>query len=139
VVLAEAGLGARAGTLTAHDGGLLCATVSPDGRFLVTAGRKGAVKVWGLASWKQAGSLGGHTKEVRRAVFSRDGRTLATCSSDGTVRLWKAFAARRLRPVRKILRFRALNRRGNYASSGRGWLNSPLPPDSSTFAPPASN
>ncbi|HEY7424554.1 MAG TPA: WD40 repeat domain-containing protein [Gemmataceae bacterium] len=29
-------LGARAGTLKAHDGGLLCAAVSPDDRFLVT-------------------------------------------------------------------------------------------------------
>jgi hypothetical protein len=84
-------LGARAGTLKAHDGGLLCAAVSPDGRFLVTGDKQGAVKVWDLASFKQVGSLPGHTTEVKRAVFSRDGRTLATCSSvpDGTVRLWE--------------------------------------------------
>jgi WD40 repeat protein len=81
-------LGARAGTLKAHDGGLLCAAVSPDDRFLVTADRKGAVKVWDLASWKAVGSLAGHTDEVQRAVFSRDGRTLATCSKDRSIRLW---------------------------------------------------
>jgi WD40 repeat protein len=82
-------LGARAGTLKAHDGGLLCAAVSPDDRFLMTADRKGAAKVWDRARLQQVGSLRGHTKEVHRAVFSRDGRTLATCSSDGTVRLWE--------------------------------------------------
>jgi WD40 repeat protein len=81
-------LGTRAGTLKAHAGGLLCATVSPDDRFLVTADRKGVVKVWDLASRQPAGSLPGHADEVQRAVFSPDGRTLATCSKDRTVRLW---------------------------------------------------
>jgi WD40 repeat protein/tRNA A-37 threonylcarbamoyl transferase component Bud32 len=81
-------LGARVGTLQAHDGGLLCAAVSPDDRFLVTADRKGAVKVWHLATWQPVGTLPGHTDEVQRAVFAPDGRTLATCSKDRTVRLW---------------------------------------------------
>jgi WD40 repeat protein len=81
-------LGSRVGTLKAHDGGLLCAAVSPDDRFLVTGDRKGVVKVWDLASKQQVGTLPGHTKEVQRAVFSPDGRTLATCSTDLTVRLW---------------------------------------------------
>jgi WD40 repeat protein len=81
-------LGTRAGTLKAHDGGLLCAAVSPDDRFLVTADRQGAVKVWDLASRQPVATLPGHTDEVERAAFSPDGRTLATCSKDRTVRLW---------------------------------------------------
>jgi WD40 repeat protein len=81
-------LGTRVGTLKAHDGGLLCAAVSPDDRFLVTADRKGAVKVWDLASGQLVATLPGHSREVQRAVFSPDGRTLATCSTDRTVRLW---------------------------------------------------
>jgi WD40 repeat protein/tRNA A-37 threonylcarbamoyl transferase component Bud32 len=80
--------GTRVGTLTAHDGGLLCASVSPDNRFLVTADRKGAVKVWDLASRQPVCALPGHSDEVQRAVFSADGRTLATCSKDRTVKLW---------------------------------------------------
>jgi WD40 repeat protein len=85
-------LGTRAGTLQAHDGGLLCAAVSPDDRFLVTADRKGAVKVWDLASRRPVCGLAGHSNEVQRAVFSPDGRTLATCSTDRTVRLWDVAA-----------------------------------------------
>jgi WD40 repeat protein len=81
-------LGARAGALKAHEGGLLCAAVSPDDRILVTADRKGAVKVWDLASLRQVASLAGHTDEVQRAVFSCDGRTLATCSKDRKILLW---------------------------------------------------
>jgi WD40 repeat protein len=81
-------LGIRVGTLKAHDNGLLCAGVSPDDRFLVTADRKGVVKVWDLATLQQVRTLTGHTDEVLRAVFSPDGRTLATCSKDRTVRLW---------------------------------------------------
>jgi WD40 repeat protein len=81
-------LGTRVGTLRAHDGGLLCAAVSPDDSFLVAADRQGVVKVWDLASFQPVGTLPGHTDEVQRAVFSPDGRTLATCSKDRTVRLW---------------------------------------------------
>jgi WD40 repeat protein/tRNA A-37 threonylcarbamoyl transferase component Bud32 len=81
-------LGARVGTLKAHDGGLLCAAISPDDKFLVTADRKGAVKVWVLATLEPACTLSGHADEVQRAVFSSDGRTLATCSKDRKIRLW---------------------------------------------------
>ena len=81
-------LGTRAGTLKAHDGGLLCAAVSLDDRFLVTGDRKGAVKVWELAGRRPVHTLPGHTDEVQQAIFSADGRALATCSKDRTVRLW---------------------------------------------------
>jgi WD40 repeat protein len=81
-------LGIRLGTLKAHDGGLLCAAVSPDDRYLVTADRKGTVKVWDLAGLQPICTLSGHSEEVQRAVFSPDGRTLATCSKDKTVWVW---------------------------------------------------
>src|SRR5262249_7848382 len=82
-------LGTRVGSVKAHDGGLLCAAVSPDDRFLVTGDRRGIVKVWDLATLRSVCTLTGHADEVHRAVFSSDGRTLATCSKDRTVGLWE--------------------------------------------------
>ena len=93
-------LGIHVGTLKAHDGGLLCAAVSPDDKFLVTGDRKGAVKVWDLASRQPVCSLLGHSDEVQQAVFSCDGRTLATCSKDKTIRLWDVATWSEREPLR---------------------------------------
>jgi WD40 repeat protein len=67
---------------------------SPEGRRLGVGGFDGIVRLWDLASGRQAGEpLVGHPREVSSIAFSSDGRTLASAGSDGSVRLWDLEAA----------------------------------------------
>src|SRR5262249_41599266 len=63
---------------------------SPDGRYLVTGGLEGAVRVWDARNGQKVQLLGTHNLEVRGLVFSPDGRHLASGSGDGTVKLGDA-------------------------------------------------
>src|SRR5262249_29491493 len=60
---------------------------SPDERWLVTAGQRGA-QVWTIATGQPAGPLLPHKAPVNHAPFSSDGRRIVTASDDHTVALW---------------------------------------------------
>jgi WD40 repeat protein len=61
---------------------------SLDGRTLASGGRRGAVKLWDVATGRNLAMLMGHSAYVSTVAFSLDGRTLASGSWDGTVRVW---------------------------------------------------
>jgi WD40 repeat protein len=61
---------------------------SPDGRYLVTGGGKGALQVWDAETGREVGTLGTHDQDVQGVVFSRVGGHLATSSGNGEVKLW---------------------------------------------------
>ena len=67
--------------------------VSPDGKWWVTAGQGGIIKVWDAASRACVRTLppdAAHgSSAVWRCAFSPDGSRLATASSDCTVAIWK--------------------------------------------------
>jgi WD40 repeat protein/uncharacterized caspase-like protein len=62
---------------------------SPDGRYIVTGGMDGAVRLWVVESGKQAGQFQSHAHWVLSTTFSPDGRYLLTGSADGTSRLYE--------------------------------------------------
>ncbi|MDX1981627.1 MAG: WD40 repeat domain-containing protein [Bryobacteraceae bacterium] len=64
------------------------AIMSPDGRFLTTAGGDEMARVWNLDTGELVFTLNGHTKKVNSAVFSEDGNWIVTASDDGTARIW---------------------------------------------------
>jgi WD40 repeat protein len=67
------------------------AALTPDGRRLVTAGRKHPdAHVWDVASSAEIAALNGHTAPLTDAVFSPDGQQVITASEDGTARVWSA-------------------------------------------------
>ncbi len=71
-------------TLKVTDGPVDQATLSPDGKSLVTAGRGRNVRWWDLGSGTNL-AVGG---EVHKVVFSRDGRTMAALRRGNTVEVW---------------------------------------------------
>jgi WD40 repeat protein len=74
-------------TLGDHDGLVYAVAFSLDGRYLATAGRDEAIRVWDAARGKLVRSLQGHAGTVRALAYSPGGR-LASAGDDMAVRLW---------------------------------------------------
>jgi WD40 repeat protein len=78
-------------TLQGQVGEIKAIAVSPDGKWLAAAGKKGtAIQLWNIKSSNNPESftLQGHTETVNALSFSPDSTWLATGSDDKTVRIW---------------------------------------------------
>src|SRR5262249_5215263 len=92
----------------------------PDGRYLVTGNRIGAVQIWDGETGQYIGMLDTHKREIRALVFSRDGRHLASASGDGVVKLWDATRLNEKQEPRHELRARVPGSGVNVAFSPDG-------------------
>ncbi|MEG5048001.1 WD40 repeat domain-containing protein, partial [Microcoleus sp. B4-C1] len=80
--------GKQLAVLKGHQGMVMSAEFSADGKLLATGGEDGTARLWNT-SGKQLAVLKGHQGTVMSAEFSADGKLLATGGKDGTARLWK--------------------------------------------------
>jgi hypothetical protein len=78
----------------AHEAGIFCMAVLPDGQHLITGGGDGQLHLWDLDTAKIVRSFVGHSEAVRGVVISTDGTRLASASWDGTVRSWDVATAK---------------------------------------------
>jgi WD40 repeat protein len=78
--------------LGGHSGFVEDVELSPEGRWLITAGGEGTARLWSLVAADPVAApvvLDGHEGPVTLAAFSADGRWVATAGADGTARLWE--------------------------------------------------
>jgi len=68
---------------------------SPDGKYVVSSGLSGAIKIWSLETSAVENTLV-HPGIVSSYAFTPDGQTLATSGTDGTARLWDMRTRKRL-------------------------------------------
>jgi WD40 repeat protein/tRNA A-37 threonylcarbamoyl transferase component Bud32 len=81
--------------LRGHTGPVEAVVLSPDGRFVVTAGDQ-TVRFWDAATGKPLGDPLRHKSTVRAVAFRPNGKVLASASLDQTVQLWDAAARKEM-------------------------------------------
>jgi len=88
------------GALRGHEGEILDAWYSTDGRMILTASADKTARLWDSTTGKELRALRGHAGEVLSAQFSSDGKTVLTASRDRTARLWDVASGKELRALR---------------------------------------
>ncbi|MGO9483095.1 MAG: cytochrome D1 domain-containing protein, partial [Rhodomicrobium sp.] len=72
------------------------AAFSPDGRFVLSGGWHGALKLFDTATGAALHTLKGHTSYINSVAFSADSRFAISGSDDGTMRIWDVGSGREL-------------------------------------------
>src|SRR5262249_48064749 len=73
--------------LSGHEGSVISAAFSPDGKRIVTASLDRTARLWDTETGKPIGELlTGHAEGVTRAAVSPDGKRIVTASSERTRR-----------------------------------------------------
>ncbi|MBT9391685.1 WD40 repeat domain-containing protein [Hymenobacter sp. NST-14] len=87
-------------TIEGATNSVFTAAYSPDGRYLLTAGRDAHLRIWDVAAgYQEHRSIVAHLFTINHLIFSPDARLLATCSMDKSIKLWDAETWQLLRVV----------------------------------------
>ena len=77
----------------------LCASFSPDGRYVVTGSTDNSARVWEVATGRLIGKPLLHDNWVRTVAFAPDNRHVLTGSHDNTAQLWDIHTGERTAPT----------------------------------------
>src|SRR5262249_37172340 len=89
IAICEVSAGEKRTVWRAHSNAIDGLGVSPDGRFLASAGTDGA-RIWRVSDQKEVCELKGHQGSVSWAAFSPDGKLLATSGKDDlSICIWE--------------------------------------------------
>ncbi|MBI5058903.1 caspase family protein [candidate division KSB1 bacterium] len=74
-----------------HHATVISIAWSPDGRYAISGGRDGLVKIWKVATGREVYSLRAHaTGWVTAVAYVAHGKQFLTAGTDSTVRIWDA-------------------------------------------------
>lgn len=96
--------GQRVRTFQGHRDSLYRAVLSPDGRWLATAGYDQRIRIWDAATGEERHTLTAHNGAVFDLAFHRNSRWLASASADRTAKLWDATSGARLDTLSQALK-----------------------------------
>lgn len=106
-----------------HSGSVNALAVSPDNRWLATAGFDQQIIIWDIATGVQIQRCMGHTDGVNDVIFSPDGRYLLSASSDQSIIVWDAATCaeiRRFTGHQESVRHLAISPDGQWVASNGG-------------------
>ena len=77
--------------LEAHTNSVFTVVFSPDGKFLLSAGRDAHLKIWDVEQqFSLKESIVAHLFAINHIAYSPDGNHFATCSMDKSIKIWDA-------------------------------------------------
>lgn len=89
-----------AGKLPDRDPAVVSAlALSPDAKWLISAGDDHAVRVWDLTDGRLAAEMPGHADWIRAASFHPRGAQFATAGDDHVIRIWDVATRKLLRQL----------------------------------------
>jgi WD40 repeat protein len=83
-----------------HTEAVRAVAFSPDGKWVLSGGVDGTVRLWDPATGELERTFRGHDRPVARVRFAPDGKRALSAGDDGTVRSWDLAGGKELRAVR---------------------------------------
>jgi WD40 repeat protein len=68
-----------------------CLSISQDGRFVVTGGTMGIVRLFKYETGKMITSVKGHSSTISAVSFSPDDKQIVSVGEDGSIFIWCVF------------------------------------------------
>ncbi len=88
--------------LDGHTNSVFTVQYSPDGRFLLSAGRDAHLRIWDAAAdYKPLKAIPAHLFAINHIVYSPDDQYFATCSMDKSIKIWSAATFQLLKVIDK--------------------------------------
>lgn len=89
-------------TLSSHSNSVFVVKFSPDGKFLLSAGRDAHLKVWNVEkNFELQKDIVAHMFTINDIAYSPDGNYFVTCSMDKSVKVWDAYSFKLLKVIDK--------------------------------------
>ncbi len=70
---------------------------SPDGQFIMTGHKDGALTLWNVSTGREIRSFAKQNTSIHQIIFSPNGRFVLTGNNDGTMTLWEVSSGRKIR------------------------------------------